>query len=185
MINYNLVYPLQRIKKPPRRELADRAKSKKDPSLVVCRPCKEWKRTLADSLQPVKTIKKDPRREFAHRATAKKPPFSSLTARANPKNAPFWPLARPANLKNDPFRPLARPANSKKDPFPSSRKPCKPKSSYANKGLQHIPGGVAQDVDCLLSVPPPTPHHAEPLQKKQPEPILTKSERARVAKPRM
>ena len=117
------------------------------------------------------TIKKDPRRRFAHRATAKKTPFSSLAARASPKNAPF--------------RPLASPANYKKAPFPSSRKPCKPKSSYANKGLQHIPGGVAQDVDCLLSVPPPTPHHAEPLQKKQPEPILTKSERARVAKPRI
>ena len=112
MVNYNLLYRLQRAKKTPRRELAARAKSEKGPSLGVCSSCKEQKRPLADSLQLVQrakktprrefaareTIKKDPRREFAHRATAKKTPFSSLAARANPKNAPFRPLARLANL---------------------------------------------------------------------------------------
>ena len=125
MVNYNLLYPLQRIKKPPRRELAARetikkdprwefaarAKSEKDPSLIVCSSCKEWKRTLADSLH---TVQQQKRPLFLHLQLMQAPKMilsDHSHVLQTPKMLHFDPLQALQTAKKPPFRLLASHAN--------------------------------------------------------------------------
>ena len=158
------------MKKTPRRELAARAKSEKGPSLIVCSP---WNN------------QKGPSQEVCTPCNSKKDPFFFTYSSCKPQKWSIPTTCTSCKPQKCSFLTTCKPCKLQKCTISTPCTSCKPKSSYANKGLQHIPGGVAQDVDCLLSVPPPTPHYAKPLQKKQPEPILTKSERARVAKPKI
>ena len=117
MVNYNLLYPLQRIKKTPRRELAARAKSEKDPSLVVCSSCKEWKRTLADSLQPVKQSKRTLAGGLHTVQQQKSPLFLHLQLVQAPKmilSDHLHVLQTPKMILSDPLQALQTP---KKTPF--------------------------------------------------------------------
>ena len=139
MVNYNLLYRLQRAKKTPRRELAARAKSEKGPSLGVCSSCKEWKRSLASSLQSVKQSKRTPAGGLHTVQQQKSPLFlhlqlvqapkmilsDHLQALQTPKMHHFDPLQALQRAKKTPFRLLASPTNLNPPPKLSLRPPNK------------------------------------------------------------